>query len=111
MSSGSAPCNNHTYAPSLRKQVLGWLAEASTMRRVQPPFTAAAVQKLLAETANDPDLQAEAIGLATAWKVKEATPELLRIAQDKAAKQEVRFAAIDSLAALSGAAGARRCKS
>ena len=71
-----------TYSPALRKQVLGWLAEAAVMRRVQPQVTADAVQKLLAETANDAGLQAEAIRLATAWKVVNAAGELRRIAQD-----------------------------
>ncbi len=89
-----------TYSPTLRKQVLGWLAEAAAMRRVQPSVKAAEVQKLLAESAADPSLQAEAIRLAAAWKVKETAGELRRIAQDKKSKREVRYAAIDALALL-----------
>jgi putative heme-binding domain-containing protein len=89
-----------SYDPALRKQVLGWLAEAASTRRVQPAVSSDAVRKLLAESSPDPALQAAAIRLATVWKVKEAAGELRRIAQDKSATPEVRFAAIDSLAGL-----------
>jgi hypothetical protein len=88
------------YSPTLRKQVLGWLADAAAMRRVQPADAADAVQKLLAETTGDATLQAETIHLATAWRVTAAAAELRRIAQDNKSLPQARLAAIDGLAVL-----------
>ncbi len=88
--------------PAVRKQVLGWLAEAASLRHVQPKFTVEAVQTLLASTASDTGLQAAAIRLAAAWKVNDAAGELRRIAKDDKAPSQVRLAAIDSLAVLTG---------
>ncbi len=96
-----------TYAPPVQKEILGWLAEAASLRRVQPAIAPESVVKLLSDSAGDPLLQAEAIRLATAWKIADAAGELRRIAQDAKAKLPTRFAAIDGLAVLTGADSAK----
>jgi putative heme-binding domain-containing protein len=89
------------YPPALRKRVLAWLAEAATARRVQPAVEPGAVEKLLAQAADDPGLLTEAIHLAAAWQAKEATAALCQLARSAKTPAEARFAAIDALGVMS----------
>jgi len=91
------------YPAGLRQRTLGWLAEASTSRRVQPFVERGALQHLLKEAADSPSMLAEAIRLATAWKSKDVGGELRSIAEGSSKNLEARFAAIDGLAALNDA--------
>jgi len=99
--------NAGTFSPQVRKQVLGWLAEAALIRRVQPNLNADEVRKLLLESASDAGLQEAAIRLATAWKIADSADDLRRIARDSAAAPQVRLAAIDSLSVLTGPESAK----
>jgi putative membrane-bound dehydrogenase-like protein len=89
------------YPPALRGRVLEWLAEAAVTRRVQPAVEVAEVQRLLADAG--PALSPEVLHLAAAWQTKELAGDFQKIAQDTKAAQEVRFAAMDGLAALNDA--------
>jgi putative heme-binding domain-containing protein len=87
------------YPADLRRQVLGWLAEAAATRQVRPTFDPEAVRKLLAESS----VRREAARLAAAWKVKEAAEDLRSVARDAKADLATRGAAIDALATLGDA--------
>lgn len=84
-----------------RPIVLGWLSEAAISRRVKPALEPGSFHKFLSQSANDPALFPEAIRLAVAWKVKEVSDDLRKIAQGKSHRLEARSAAIDGLAAMS----------
>ncbi len=88
------------YSPSQRRRMLELLAEAAITRRTRPTVAKGSVQHLLTETANDAVLFPEAIRLAAAWKVKEAAPDLRKIARDMRASGETREAALEGLAAI-----------
>jgi putative heme-binding domain-containing protein len=88
------------YSPALRRRTLESLADAALTRRTQPQIAKGAVQKLFA----DPALQADAIRLAAAWKLKDAAPALRKIARDSQARLDSRQAALDGLAVLGDAA-------
>jgi len=87
------------YSPELREDVLDWLTEAATSRRVQPPATAAEVAQLLKD-AQRPTLLASAVRLAAAWKMADAAGAIRQIAANGKLDQAARFAAIDALASL-----------
>jgi putative membrane-bound dehydrogenase-like protein len=86
------------YSLAQRGRALEWLTEAAATRRVQPEVEPAQVLALLKE--KDNTLLPDALKLASAWKVKEAGAEFLRIARDPKMTQQARYAALDGLASL-----------
>ena len=86
------------YAPKLRREVLDWLADAANQRRVQPKVELASLLNVLSDS--DAALLPSAIRLTAAWKVKDAGPELRKLALNAMLKAEARDAAIDALATL-----------
>lgn len=87
----------------LRRQAFDWLAEAALTRRAQPKVDARAVLKVLDDTTTDAPLNASAIRLIAAWKIKEAAEDLRRLAANDKLSGAARHAAIDSLASLGDA--------
>lgn len=88
---------NKTTIPQRRK-ILAWLAEAATVRRVQPKVDPGEiVGQLMLDFNPEPEL----LHLAGAWKVKEAGTRLRDVA-DSHPLADIRLAAIDALATLGG---------
>lgn len=88
------------YSPELRRNILDWLSEAATARNAKPPVDPAAVVKLLTESAAAKDvILIDALDLAAAWKVKEASSTIRKLALNQE-PLGVRLAAIDALARL-----------
>jgi putative heme-binding domain-containing protein len=88
------------FAPTLRRHVLEWLADAATSRRALPKVADGAVVKLLIEASSDPLLLPDAIHLAAAWKAQETTAAVCQLARNSKLSSDARFAAIDALAVM-----------
>jgi putative heme-binding domain-containing protein len=87
-----------TFEPVLRSQALQWLAEAALTRKVQPTVNDDEIQNLL--NVADDTLLPDVLHLLGAWKLQKMQPVFQQYAHDAKAPQDVRFAAMDGLAAL-----------
>jgi putative heme-binding domain-containing protein len=81
-------------------RALAALAEAARVRNARPDGQLAGILPL-AENANE-KIRAGAIKLAGVWKVKAATPMMLKVAGDNSAPKEVQRAAFEGLREIGG---------
>jgi putative heme-binding domain-containing protein len=93
------------FAPALRRQALGWLADAARVRKVQPSGDLSEIKQVLAGdvTKRDPAIVTGAIELAGLWKVATIGPQLQELAQNDKTPASLRRAAIGGLASLGDA--------
>jgi putative heme-binding domain-containing protein len=90
--------------PGRQAALLTALVNTSELRKIQPAGDLSRVASLL--QSKDPQVQAAAVRAAGVWKVAALRGDLERISTSgSATPSEVRFAAIDALAALGGADG------
>lgn len=92
------------FPPALRRQALGWLADASRVRKVQPSGDLGEIKQILTGdvTKRDPAIVIGAIELAGLWKVAAVAPQLQELAQNNKTPAALRRAAIAGLASLGG---------
>lgn len=86
----------------LRRQAIGWLAEAAKVRKVQPSGDLNEIKQLFAGEVSqrDPALIASAIELAGLWKLSGVRPQLQALALEAKTPPELRSAAIKGLVSL-----------
>ncbi|RLS56207.1 MAG: hypothetical protein DWH91_07315 [Planctomycetota bacterium] len=89
------------YPLALRKQVLGWLKEAATNRKVQPAGDLTPLATLLtASPSESAELQPGAIDLAAAWKLQAAAPALAALIKAPTTPRTTRAAALTAIGAI-----------
>jgi putative heme-binding domain-containing protein len=90
------------FSPALRRQAIGWLAEAAQVRKVQPSGDLNEIKQLFADDVaqRDPALIASAIELAGLWKLTAVRPQLQSLALEEKTPAELRRAAIKGLVSL-----------
>jgi putative heme-binding domain-containing protein len=87
-----------SFNTALRSKALVCLADAALTARVQPGVNADDMLKFIHTV--EPALLADALHLAGAWKMKQVSGTLEKIANDEKAVPDARFAAMDALASL-----------
>jgi putative heme-binding domain-containing protein len=89
------------FPAELRKQAMGWLADAANTRKLKPAGDLSALGGILASDArNDAALQAAAMRLASTWKDISVAPALRALALDANAAPAMRRVAIEGLVAI-----------
>lgn len=86
--------------PSLQRQVLGWLEEAATTRRMQPSRDLDRLIVFLHH--NDPTVQLAALRLAAAWKLAAAEPILRQWIESQDTAVNLRKEAMEALVKIVG---------
>lgn len=92
------------FAPPLRLQAMGWLADAAKTRKVKPAGDLSALESLVTKTSNSKDfaLQIAAIKLAATWNVASIAPALQSLATNSKGNPEIQHAAMNGLIAIGG---------
>lgn len=90
------------FSPTLRRQAIGWLADAAKVRKVKPSGDLSEINNLLASEVarRDPALIAAAIELAGLWKLTAVRPQLQALALDAQSPSDLRQAALKGLVSL-----------
>jgi putative heme-binding domain-containing protein len=90
------------FSPALRRQAIGWLADAAQVRKVQPSGDLNEIKQLLSGDVSrrDPALVAGAIELAGLWKLTAVRTQLQELAGEAKTPADLRRAAIKGLVSL-----------
>lgn len=90
------------FSPALRRQAIGWLADAAKVRKVQPGGDLNEIKQLFAGEVSkrDPALIASAIELAGLWKLTAVRSQLQTLALEEKTPADLRRAAIKGLVSL-----------